>query len=131
MWQKEKLLIKNNISFCHNVFKMSSAFDASESVCILERVKESILLHSPFTSCLAHLCMKCKVRYCDHILSLLTLYRLHFASNLHESLSEHSSPSDLGKLGHMRSKTRSLAWNLVRMLSWMISKPCSNMGHAG
>ena len=31
-------------------------------------------------------------------LPLLTLYRLHFASNHHESLSEHSSPSNLGQI---------------------------------
>ena len=55
---------------------------------------------------LAHLF---NVSYCDHILSgvrplcvvhrqhlgLLTLYRLQFASNLYESLSEHLSPSNL------------------------------------
>ena len=29
---------------------------------------------------------------------LLTLYRLHFASDLHERLSEHSSPSNLGQV---------------------------------
>ena len=37
------------------------------------------------------------VRRCLY-LRLLTLYRLHFASNLHESLSENLSPSNLGQV---------------------------------
>ena len=33
------MLIMNNFSFCHNVFKLSSVADASENVCMRERDK--------------------------------------------------------------------------------------------
>ena len=39
LWQKEKLLIMSNFFFFHNVFKMPSASEASESVYMRERVK--------------------------------------------------------------------------------------------
>ena len=38
LWQKEKLLVLSNFFFCHFVFKMSSAAEASESVYMRERV---------------------------------------------------------------------------------------------
>ena len=37
-WQKVKLLIISNFSFCHNVLKKSSPADAPESVCMWESV---------------------------------------------------------------------------------------------
>ena len=39
LWQKEKLLVLSNFSFCHYVFKTASAAEASESVYMRERVK--------------------------------------------------------------------------------------------
>ena len=39
LWQKEKLLVLSNFFFCHYVFKMPSAAEASESVYMRERVK--------------------------------------------------------------------------------------------
>ena len=38
------------------------------------------------------------VRRASSTIALLTLYMLHFASDLHESLLKHSSPSNLGQV---------------------------------
>ena len=38
LWQKEKLHVLCNLFFCHYVFKKLSAAEASESVCMRERV---------------------------------------------------------------------------------------------
>ena len=56
----------------------------------------------------------------DATIALLTLYRQHFASNLHESWLEQSSPLNLGSCR---------CWNFVRIIVMMISRPNSKIGH--
>ena len=62
-----------------------------------ERHKMTKLYNSIFSSPMHEVQGRLSVVCHQHFI-LLTLYRLHFASNLHESLPEHSSPSNLGQV---------------------------------